>query len=206
MRVDHLVLLVLLACGCVGGGPQTTETSSTLPQAATSTSLEATTTTLEEVDVMVPESSTTTMEPATTTTVSTTTSTTLNPLIKTFADIGGPICYEGGKPIVRMWGKFDCDHCLWVGPAFDKVAAEYDGRIVSHHWVFDKDSVGWEGNATMPQQDADLFFGADQETVTYFNFGCRFTRSGNGYYVRGRLDLEEAEFKAIIDQLLASDA
>lgn len=212
MKTVYWVLLVLLACGCVGEVPQATSTSTTQATLATTTTLE------DEVVVVMPQDTiqTTTTEtdaplvsaPTSSTIVSTATSTTLDPLITTFIDNGGPICTHDGKPIIRMYGKIDCEHCVWVAPIFDKVVREYmaNGSIAAHHWLFDNNGNGMDGNDTIPQEDSDLFFGTNQQTVPYFNFGCRFTRSGNGYYVRNRPDLEETEFRAVINQLLATEA
>lgn len=106
-----------------------------------------------------------------------------------------------------MFGKRECEHCEWVGPAYDKVVAEYaaEGRIVAYHWLFDRkdDALTAEVEGAVPDGEWAVFLGANQTTVPYFSFGCRFTRTGNGYFVQNRLDKEEAEFRAVIEQLLS---
>jgi len=221
MKGHVWILAVMLLAGCLS--PESTSTtSSTAKGPATITSLPPTI--RLDTDYVVIMSNDTAVASTASSTTSTTaqngqttstsmapassTSTTLNPLIKTFTDNGRPICTQDGRPIIRMYGKMKCEHCVWVAPVFDKVMREYmaNGSIIAHHWLFDNNGNGMDGNDTIPQEDSDLFFGTHQQTVPYFNFGCRFTRSGNGYYVQNRPDLEEAEFKAVINQLLAAGA
>lgn len=113
-----------------------------------------------------------------------------------------------GKPVVRMYSRSDCDHCRWSDPIFDRVVEEYadSDLIVALHWVFDleddKLTDGVEGG--IPDSEYDIFFDDRNptRTVPYFSFGCRFTRVGNGYQLRKRPDLEEREYRAVIEHLL----
>jgi hypothetical protein len=205
MRELTALLLLALVCGCVEDAGNATTTSTA----------HATTTTVEDDFVYsAPTTSTSTtttvtcgpMTPSTMTDAGgQATTTTLNPLIRTFKDNGGAVCRVDGRPVIRMFGKSDCEHCAWGGPVFDKVAGEYASScaVVAHHWIFglDDDALTAEDEGSIPESEADIFYGSNQTTVPYYSFGCRFTRTGNGYYVRNRPDLEEEEFRAVIEQL-----
>ncbi len=199
MRSAAAVVALALVMGCFGAQPPLQASSTTLP-ASSSTTLGD-----EDFAYLIP------LPPdETSTTVSTLASvppSTANPLIRTFKDNGGPVCTVGGKPAVRMFGKRECEHCEWVGPAYDKAVEEYvaDGRIVAYHWLFDRkdDALTAEVEGDVPEGEWAVFLGANQTTVPYFSFGCRFTRTGTGYFVQDRLDREGAEFRAVIEQLLS---
>ncbi|MFH0861767.1 MAG: hypothetical protein V1875_01940 [Candidatus Altiarchaeota archaeon] len=203
MRFFWALIVVLLVCGCVQGpdaGLETTTTTS-FP--------EPTTTTGDEFAYAVPSTTTATL--ASSAMIPDigpylTTSTTLDPLIMTFQDTHRPICRIDGKPVIRMYGRSDCEHCNWSGPIFDKLARDYvdAGSIVAYHWIFDKDddTLTECNESGIPESEVDVFRDGKSTTVPYFSFGCRFTRIGNGYYVRNRPDMEEDEFHAIIKQLI----
>jgi thiol-disulfide isomerase/thioredoxin len=205
MRPYAMLAALLLLCGCLqptADGPTTTSV------ATTTTASAATATTLEDYAYVLPTNPTTTTAAGATkktTTTAQSTPTTLDPTIRTFNDNRGPICTVDGKPVVRMYSRSDCEHCMWSGPIFDKVVKDYVARdeVVAYHWVFDqKDDLLTEGiEGEIPEREMAVFFGANQSTVPYFSFGCRFTRSGNGYYVRNQPDLEEEEYRAVIEQL-----
>jgi hypothetical protein len=135
----------------------------------------------------------------------------LNPLIQTFEDNRGEVCRADGKPVIRMYSKAVCHNCKWSEPIFDKVAGEYaeKGLIVAHHWIFDRndDMLTEADEISIPDGEQNVFFDDEtnpSRTVPYFNFGCRFTRVGNGYQLRNMPEREEAEYRALIEQLLAS--
>ena len=198
--------MLALILGCVQTQPIIKPAATTQTTQATVTS---STTTIQDdgVAYIIPL---TTEEPSTTTLASTQSSistSTTNPLIRTFKDNGGPVCVVDGKPVVRMFGKRECEHCEWVGPVFDRVAKEYEaeGRIIAYHWLFDMkdDALTDVVEEAVPEGEWAVFLGANQTTVPYFSFGCRYTRAGNGYFVQNRPDSEEAEFRAVIEQLLS---
>jgi hypothetical protein len=205
MERTLLLLGLVIVAGCVwdGGSPPPAQTSSTQPAGTPASSTAAapdSSAGSEDVVAYVPEEETTsTVLPVSAS------STTLSPLIRTFIDAGGPVCSVAGRPVVRMYGKSDCDHCIWAGPAFDRVVGEYAGRIEAHHWVFDRydDALTPQPEGAIPDGEYLEFTRSNRSTVPYYSFGCRFVRTGNGYYVRNRLDLEEAEFGAVIEQILA---
>jgi hypothetical protein len=209
MRVLSMLLSAVLLCGCIGEAVEPPTTTS---------STEVTTTSLQDEFVSitllkVPTSSTQTTTSSTDTTLAgapttISSSTTLDPLIRTFTDKGGAVCRSGGKPIIRVYSKLECEHCQWSGPMFDRVAREYadEGLIVAHHWVFDtNDDILTDGQEKeMPALEYDTFLIGNSTTVPYFSFGCRFTRIGNGYQIQKRPDKEESEYRAVIEHLIGS--
>jgi len=199
MRVIFALLALGLACGCVSDTMRTAATTTTRTVTTTAAS-----TTIE--DFIVITASTAGTATVTTTAFEGETTTTLNPLIGSFKDSGGPVCLSLGKPVIRMYGRKDCVHCEWVGPVFDKVAKEYvgEGLIVAHHWVFDRndDTLTDEVEGQIPDSEWDVYLKGNQTTVPYFNFGCKYTRTGTAYYVRDDKDMEGGEFRAVIQQLL----
>jgi hypothetical protein len=214
MRVIIALSIALFLCGCMGGAPPppVTTTASTQP----ATIITTTSTVPEDFVYFLPSTTSTisaqppitTLQEGTTDTVANAPASTLaNPIIKTFADNGGRICTQDGKPVVRMFSNLGCVHCEWGGPIFDKVVREYSDRglIVAHHWVFDRDddalTPAQEGS--IPLEESAVFLAGNQTTVPYYNLGCRFTRVGNGYYVQNQPQKEENEFRAVLDQIIA---
>ena len=219
MDIRVSLVAVVLLCGCIQ------EAQPPVEAVTTSTAAQKTTTTAAPIvpftadDDFVYYLPTTSTETSTSTSQATThttatgdpgarpTSTSLSPLIRTFTDKGGEVCKVDGKPVIRMYSRVSCEHCLWSGPIFDKVVREYvdAGRIVAHHWVFDRldDSLTQDVEGAIPGAEYRVFYGDNQTTVPYFNFGCRFARTGNGNFIRNRPDIEEAEFRAVIEQLLS---
>jgi thiol-disulfide isomerase/thioredoxin len=207
MKIGWLAL-AFLVCGCVQQPLNEASISTTLPLASTST-------TVSDVDIVYVLETTTTLQDTLTTTTTlvgsqapSSTTTTLNPLIKTFKDNHGPVCKVDGKPVVRMYGRSDCDHCQWSGPVFDKLVKDYvnAGQIVAHHWDFlsGDDSITDRQEAEMPVEEKNMFYADNYQntTVPYFDFGCRFIRVGTGYYAQNRQDKEADEFQAVIEQLI----
>ena len=131
------------------------------------------------------------------------TSTTL-PKFETFSSTGKPICTVDGKPVLRMFGKKNCEQCLWGAPIYDGVVSSYGDRILAIHWDFDlgDDLLTYELEDGVPDSEIQIFFGGSKTgTVPYFNFGCMFERVGNGYYVRGDKGAEAQEMRMIISYL-----
>ena len=200
MRWIALITVLILAPGCLNDQePEPAPPSLQTPPKATitPTSLPFTTTTWP---------STTSSSTASSLPVPLAPSTTiLNQQIRTFTDSGGKVCTLDGKPVVRMYSKSACHNCEFSDQLFDEVVSEYTGRIVAHHWMFDSrdDKLTPEIEGSIPQTEYDLFFeGNEHGTLPYFNFGCRYTRIGNGYQVRDLPEKEKAEMRAVIEQLL----
>jgi hypothetical protein len=202
------VLVLALICGCIQQVEEAETSTTTIEDALTtptlmptadSTSKTSTTSTIETIQATSTHTVTTTQP----------TTTTINTPIETFIDTGGEACRINGKPIIRMYGKRACHNCEWSGPIFDRVASEYAGKglIIAHHWLLDRndDTLTDTDEGGIPEAEYDIFFSDDNntlKTVPYFNFGCRFTRVGNGYQVRDMPDKEEAEYRAVMEKLL----
>ncbi len=186
-----VIVAVVLASGCVGqGSPSMTTTTST---------------TLNEHYVAIPPAkapSTTTHSGATQSTRTyASSSTTLQNPAKTFKDNGGSICVSDGRPIVRMYSKTTCEHCLWGKPLFRAAVSGFEGRIDARLWEFGPEDnlLTEEKESALPDGEWAYFISSNpSKSVPFFSVGCRFTRVGNGHYIRNEPDLEVQEFEALI--------
>lgn len=128
--------------------------------------------------------------------------------ISTFQNTEDQICIEDGKPIVRLFSTTWCPHCNWVRGTFNRVIKEYvdEGKIVAYHWILDtgddelttsiKESV-------IPPKEIGLHKKYNPSgSIPTFVFGCKWTRVGNGYEAQNNLKAEEAEFRAVIEDIL----
>lgn len=122
------------------------------------------------------------------------------------------ICTESGKPLIMLFTTSWCPHCKWAGPAFDEVAKEYvnKGKIVAHHWQIDtdaslKDDLLTPDKETAVPDSAMAYFNAfnSRGSIPTFVFGCKYYRIGTGYERENDLEAEKAEFRALIDDLIA---
>ena len=124
--------------------------------------------------------------------------------IKSFYDSGKEICYEDGKPIIRMYSRSSCGYCSWNKPIFEKVVNEYveQEKIVAYLWEDnEKDLLN---NIEMPQEESDLFYEYSTGGVPAFVFGCKYYRVGAPYSRQENGEqLEEQELRTVIDDLLA---
>ena len=125
----------------------------------------------------------------------------------TFKVVENSVCVTQGKPIIRLYSTTWCPHCQWVKDTFDKVAKEYvdAGKIVAHHWELDtNDDTLTPGSDILPESETKVFQQFDSKgSIPAFVFGCKYYRIGNGYEAGKRLDLEEAEFREVIERLIA---
>jgi thiol-disulfide isomerase/thioredoxin len=127
--------------------------------------------------------------------------------ITTFQDNGLPPVYVDGKPVIYMFSTTWCPHCVWVKPTFDKVASEYAaaGKIIAYHWELDTgdNTLTPQNETAVPQADTAVYQQFNpQGSIPTFVFGGKYWRVGNGYERTQDLAAEEAEFRAVIDQLL----
>lgn len=124
-----------------------------------------------------------------------------------FSETSDQVCYEGGKPIVRLYSTTWCPHCKWIAKTFDSVAKEYadEGKIIAHHWEVDTndDTLTEEIEDSMPDAEMLAYREYGNGGVPMFVFGCRYVRIGNGYEAQGDLEAEEKEFRSIIESLLS---
>lgn len=127
--------------------------------------------------------------------------------ITTFTDTGKTIELQDGKPVIRLFSTTWCPHCKWIKTTFDKVAREYvaEGKIVAYHWELDTqdNALTAEAENGVPQSEQAIFQEFSTGGVPTFVFGGKYVRIGNGFEVQGDLIAEEAEFKAVIEALIA---
>src|SRR3989338_219549 len=128
--------------------------------------------------------------------------------ITTFSTTSGDICKTPeGKPKVYLFSTTWCPHCKWVKDTFDKVAIEYgqQGKIAPNHWEIDTgdDTLTFEEEKSVPEEDMAIFKEFNpQGSIPTFVFGCKYYRVGNGYEQQDDKAAEEAEFRAVFDELV----
>jgi thiol-disulfide isomerase/thioredoxin len=132
-----------------------------------------------------------------------------NPKIETFSDSGAEICKKGGKPVVWLFSTTWCPHCKWINSTYENVVNEYvkAGKIVAHHWEVDTndDTLTAEKETALPAEDDAIYKKFNPGgTIPTFVFGCKYYRVGTGYERENNLTAEEAEFRAVIEDLLSA--
>ncbi len=132
--------------------------------------------------------------------------------ITTFSFVSGDICYEDGKPVIRMYSTSTCPHCEWTAGAFDPVVEMYaeEGLIVAHHWNLDTgdDLLTPQVETSIPDSELDVYYDSQYGFNNYvpgFVFGCNYYRLGTGFEGTDNLRAEAAEFMAIIEALLDTE-
>jgi len=130
-----------------------------------------------------------------------------NEEIKTFEETGDEICEEDNKPVIRLFSTTWCPHCQWIKDAFDKVAKEYSdkGEIIAYHWELDigDNILTAEQEKEVPETENAIYQKYNPSgSIPTFVFGCKYSRIGNGYERENDLSKEEAEFRAVIEELL----
>lgn len=134
-----------------------------------------------------------------------------NPKIKTFLQKkDAQILKEDGKPVIYLFSTTWCPHCQWISATFDKVVKEYaaSGKIKAYHWEVDiNDNIlTAEKETQVPNKDLSIYKEFNpQGSIPTFVFGGKYFRTGNGYEAQKDLASEEAEFRAVIDDLLSSN-
>jgi thiol-disulfide isomerase/thioredoxin len=128
--------------------------------------------------------------------------------IRTFTEAGYPLELQDGKPVVRLFSTTWCPHCQWIKSTFDKVASEYaaQGKIVAYHWELDvqDDALTPQNENGIPESEMQVFTKFNpNKSIPTFVFGGKYVRIGNGYEAQNDLAAEEAEFRAVIEALLA---
>ncbi|MCK4496996.1 MAG: hypothetical protein KAU24_02310 [Candidatus Aenigmarchaeota archaeon] len=129
-----------------------------------------------------------------------------NTNIKTFFDSGADICYEDGKPVIRMYASSGCGYCKWNKPMYEKVVKEYmdQGKIVAYLWEGGKNILSDE-QEPQPQEELALYQEYGFGGVPAFIFGCKYYRGGASFSrVENGEELEEAELRNVIEDLLAA--
>jgi thiol-disulfide isomerase/thioredoxin len=127
--------------------------------------------------------------------------------IATFTYSGSDICLVDGKPVVRMFSTTRCPHCEWIKDTFDSVAKEYaeEGKIVAYHWELDinDDTLTPEYEGAIPDSEWSEFRRISGSGVPAYSMGCRYIRIGNGHEREDDLAAEEADFREVIEKLIA---
>lgn len=127
--------------------------------------------------------------------------------VTTFKDNGMEACTENGKPVIYLFSTTWCPHCTWVKDTFDSTVKSYvdDGKIVAYHWELDTgDNTLTEAVETeVPSEQESLYREFNPRgSIPTFVMGCKYWRIGNGHERTEDLEAEEAEFKAVIDELI----
>ncbi|MDO8639094.1 MAG: thioredoxin domain-containing protein [Candidatus Daviesbacteria bacterium] len=128
--------------------------------------------------------------------------------IKTFQEKkDAVILKEDGKPVIFLFSTTWCPHCQWIAKTFDKVVAEYvnAGKIKAYHWDIDinDNTLTTEKETKVPEKDLSLYNEFNPRgSIPTFVFGAKYFRTGNGYEQQNDLVSEEAEFRAVIEDLL----
>lgn len=127
--------------------------------------------------------------------------------ITTFDATGDERCEEDGKPVIYLFSTTWCSHCKWVGPTFDKVALEYvdKGLIKAYHWHIDNgdDTLTTAVETEVPAEHMAIYQKYNPRgSIPTFVMGCEYSRVGNGHEATDDVSLEEAEFRAVFDELV----
>jgi thiol-disulfide isomerase/thioredoxin len=126
--------------------------------------------------------------------------------IKTFQATGDELCTENGKPLVMLFSTTWCGHCAWIKDTFDSTVKEYEGKIAAYHWQIDTgdNTLSSIIESEVPKSYLDIYRKYNPRgSIPTFVFGCEYTRIGNGYGRENDLKAEAAEFRAVIEALLA---
>lgn len=129
--------------------------------------------------------------------------------ITTFTDSGKDIELIDGKPVIRLFSTTWCPHCKWITDSYESVVEEYveDGKIVAYHWEIDinDDTLTPEVEGEVPAGELAVYREFNPSgSIPTFVFGGRYYRVGNGYERQNDLGSEEAEFRAVIEELIAN--
>ncbi len=127
--------------------------------------------------------------------------------ISTFKKTNDLLCVIDGKPVIRLYSTTTCPHCIWIKETYNSVVNDYAarGKIVAYHWLVDTgDDILTPGvEQSLPSLEQILFQRySNGGYVPTFAFGCKYTRIGNGYERQNDLASEDAEFRAVIDELI----
>jgi|GEM_PF-909755 cytochrome c oxidase subunit 2 len=135
---------------------------------------------------------------------------TLPKTIQTFKETGDPICTNAeGKPIIRLFATSWCPHCKWIKKTYTETVEEYveQGKVEAHLWEVDtNDDLLTKGKDPVPANELSIFKTYNPEgSIPTFVFGCKYFRIANGYEMQKNLAAEEAEFRLVMDDLLAPE-
>lgn len=124
----------------------------------------------------------------------------------TFSQTEDELCTEDGKPLVVLFSTTWCPHCKWIKSTFEETVKEYGNSIKAYHWEIDiNDNTLTSAVETVVPTELKALYSKynPKGSIPTFVFGCKYVRIGNGYERQKDLDSEKAEFKEIIDELIA---
>jgi len=126
----------------------------------------------------------------------------------TFKETGDDVCYEDGKPVVRMFSTTWCPHCSWIKGTYDSVVQEYvdQGLIAAYHWEIDTgdNTLTTDVETQVPESEMAVYQQYNpQGSIPTFVVGCTYSRVGNGYEQEQDLAAEEQDLRNMIDMLIA---
>ena len=125
-----------------------------------------------------------------------------------FKDSGDEIELQDGKPVIRLFSSSSCGYCNWVKETFEAVANEYvaEGKIVAYNWEFNSQDnlLSSEVETVIPDTEVDIFNRFNPSGgVPTFVFGGKYYRIGVAYKAQDDLGAEAADFRAVIEALIA---
>ena len=128
--------------------------------------------------------------------------------IKTFDVNDDEVCTEDGKPVIYLFSTTWCPHCKWITETFESTVEEYvdAGQIVAYHWEIDinDDTLTDAVEGEVPAEHMEVYQKYNPKgSLPTFVFGCKYSRVGNGYERDDDLASEAAEFRAVIEDLIA---
>ena len=132
-----------------------------------------------------------------------------NAEIQTFIDSGEEVCTVDGKPAIYLFSTTWCPHCEWIADTYDSTVQEYvdAGKIVAYHYEIDigDDVMTEEVEESVPESELAIYGKFNPGgSIPTFVFGCKYYRIGNGFESQDDLAAEEAEFRVVIEDLLAA--
>lgn len=120
---------------------------------------------------------------------------------------GAEICREDGKPVVYLFSTTWCPHCAWIGETFQSTINKYveEGKIVAYQWEVDinDNALTSEKESVVPADHLAIYKEFNPNgSIPTFVFGCKYYRVGNGYEQVDDLASEQAEFEALIEEMI----
>lgn len=125
----------------------------------------------------------------------------------TFTDNGDEICRDSeGKPYVVLVSTTWCPHCTWIKDTFDGlVNSAFASQVNLQHWELDTgdNTLTSEVETEVPANIQSMYEKYNPRgTIPTFIFGCKYSRTGNGYESQDDLAAELADFELTISKLL----
>jgi len=128
--------------------------------------------------------------------------------VDTFKITDEEVCKEDGKPIIRLFTTSRCEQCAWVEEIFISTVEPYVSNkdIIAYSWELDTgdNKLTGEKEGSIPKSEVAIFKKINPSLeVPAFIFGCKYVRTGAGYFDENDLIKEQSEFDLIINRLIA---